>query len=468
MTVNRSSRTTGTTATKSPSASTGSSACPSPTETAAHPGPVAPAAPRKPVPVPDAPPASGPGPAITRWLGAFAASLVGDQMWFLALAWSAAETAGPTGAGIVVTLGTVPRALLMLLGGSIADRFGARRVVIGSVLVRFAVMAFAAAAVALAAPGVALLAAIALVFGAVDALFMPAIGALPPTLTMPEHYARVQGLRSLMTRLSAIAGAPAAGLVLANGGVAAAFAASAGLFAFSFLLLWRLRPVPAAVAAADAKDGGVPPGDGSIREGLRYVRSVPLLTWVIAVGIISELGFSAPMNLGLVLLSGDRGWGPGGVGLMLGAWGAGAVATGLVLSVRGHVPHAGRVMTAALGLGAVGMGVMGLAPTLPVAMAGAAVLGLGSGFWGGLSAALIQTTAARSMLGRVVALQMLGAVGLVPVTYPLAGLLSDTAGPAALFAVGTGLQALACAVALCCAPLRTALLERPGRAERAS
>lgn len=421
----------------------------------------------------------GPGVAVYRWLAAFGASLVGDQLWFLALSWQAVESAGPTAAGIVVTLGTVPRAILMLPGGAIADRFGARRVVIGSDLVRCLVMLVAAATVALTAPGVVLLAVVALLFGAVDALFMPAVGALPATLTTPDQYARVQGLRSLVTRFAAVAGAPVSGVVLARGGVAAAFAASAVLFAVSLVLLWQLRPAARVVAesvdagtevangSADTnghavEDETAHAGDSGIRAGLRYARSIPLLKYTLIVAIIAELGFSAPMNIGVVLLSEERGWGPGGLGLLIGAWGVGAVATGLILSVRGHVPYAGRVMVAALVLSAVGIAATGLAPDLPSAAAAAAVLGLGSGLWGGLCGALIQTTAARPMLGRVVSLQMLGAIGIAPLTYPLAGLLSAGVGPASVFLTGAVVSSVAIVIAAACAPLRRFELPRLG------
>ncbi len=460
----------------------------------------------------DVRPRSGPGSAVYRWLAAYGASLVGDQLWFMALSWQAVEASGAAAAGLVVTLGTVPRAILMLPGGSIADRFGARRVVIASDLVRCLVMVAAAATVALAAPGIALLAVVALLFGAVDALFMPAVGAMPATLTTPDQYARVQGLRSLANRCAAVAGGPVSGLALAQGGVSGAFAASAALFAVSLVLLWQLRPVVRLVAdstgvgrgaghaeskeeaargggqrpsgrdegesapctdeSAPCTDEGAaartdddqpePAADSGVRAGLRYAWSVPLLKYTLIVAIIAELGFSAPMNIGVVLLSAERGWGPGGLGLLIGAWGVGAVATGLILSVRGHVPRAGRVMLGSLVLSTVGIAATGLAPGLLAAAAGAAVLGLGSGLWGGLCGALIQTTAARPMLGRVVSVQMLGAIGLAPMTYPLAGLLSGAVGPAPVFLAGAAVSAVGVVIGAACRPLRRFELPRPG------
>src|SRR5215212_4975909 len=104
---------------------------------------------------------------VVRWLTAYTASLVGDSVYFVALAWSAQKAAGPTEVGLIMAAGALPRALLMLGGGVVA------------------------AAVALTAPALWLLVAVALVFGAVDALFVPAIGALPARITSSDQLTRV-------------------------------------------------------------------------------------------------------------------------------------------------------------------------------------------------------------------------------------------------------------------------------------
>lgn len=102
----------------------------------------------------------------------------------------------------MIAAGALPRAVLMLGGGVVADRFGPRRIAIASDTTRCVAILAAAAAIVLAAPGVALLVPIALIFGAVDALFMPAVGALPPRIVAPGQLARLQGMRGLSIRQS--------------------------------------------------------------------------------------------------------------------------------------------------------------------------------------------------------------------------------------------------------------------------
>ncbi|MGN0116558.1 MAG: MFS transporter, partial [Streptomyces albidoflavus] len=67
---------------------------------------------------------------VLRWLTAYTASVAGDVVFFLALSWAATRAGGPSQVGLVVAAGAVPRAVLMLGGGVVADRFGPRRVAV--------------------------------------------------------------------------------------------------------------------------------------------------------------------------------------------------------------------------------------------------------------------------------------------------------------------------------------------------
>lgn len=113
---------------------------------------------------------SGP---VRRWLAGLGISLVGDQVFFIALGWSAVQTTGPGTAGLILAAGAVPRVVLMLIGGVMADRLGPRRVLIGSDTVRMVVMVVVAALLAYGEPRVVTLFIVSVTFGIVDALFQP-------------------------------------------------------------------------------------------------------------------------------------------------------------------------------------------------------------------------------------------------------------------------------------------------------
>jgi MFS family permease len=395
---------------------------------------------------------------VLRWLTAYTVSLVGDSVYFVALAWSAQKAAGPTEVGLVMASGALPRALLMLGGGVVADRFDPRRVILGSDALRCLVILAVAAGIALTAPALWILVAVALVFGAVDALFVPAVGALPPRITTPDQLARVTGMRSLSMRLSQIAGPPIGGLAMGIGGPAAAFTIAGLLIALSLPLLLTVR-----IRSLGARDAERPePGTArqDLLDGLRYIRRHRLIGPLVAVGAICELGLIGTLNVGMVLLNAERGWGPSGYGWIVSSFSAGAAASAALLAIAGWLPRAGLMLSGTLLITCAGAATIALVPTLWLAVVLAAVIGLNVGVVGSLDNALIQTAADPAYLGRVTSVVMLTMVGLAPLSYPLVGAAIGAWGAAPVF-LGCGIFAsLGVVIALTSDAVRDAELPR--------
>lgn len=395
---------------------------------------------------------------VLRWLTAYTASLVGDSVYFVALGWSAQKAAGPAEVGLVMAAGALPRALLMLGGGVVADRFDLRRVILGSDALRCVLLLAVAAGIALTAPALWLLVTVALVFGAVDALFVPAVGALPPRITGPGQLARVTGMRSLSMRFGQIAGPPLGGLAMGFGGAAAAFTVAGLLFALSLPLLLTVRIRPLEARGTKQPEPGTAWQD--LLDGLRYIRRHRLIGPLIAAGAICELGLIGTLNVGMVLLNAERGWGPSGYGWIVGGFGAGAAAGAALLTVVGRLPRAG-LMLAGTGLvGCAGAAAVALVPSLWAAAVLAAVVGLGVGVYGSLNNALVQTAADPACLGRVTSVVMLTMVGLAPLSYPLVGAAIGAWGTAPVFAGCGAFAGLGVVIALASGAVRRAELPR--------
>lgn len=392
---------------------------------------------------------------VLRWLAAYTASVTGDVVYFLALSWSATRTAGPSQVGLVIAAGALPRAVLMLGGGVVADRFGPRRVAVAGDATRCVVILAAAAAVLLISPHLWLLIPVALVFGVVDAVFMPAVGALPPRITAPEQLARVQGMRGLSIRLSNAVGPLLAGVVLAVGGAAGAFAAAGVLFAFSLALLLTVKVSP--LSSADRRTSS----RGELNDGLRYIRRHRMLAPLVTVIGLSEMCFSGPVATGLVLLADERGWGAAGMGWIASAFSVGAAAAALLLTVRARIPRAGLAMSGALFITAVGTVALGHARSLPLAVAFGALVGLTNGITATVTGALVQTETDPRYLGRVTAVTTLCGLGLAPVLFPLVGVVVAVWGAAMFFTVCGGICLIAAVFGVSVAVLRRAGLQEP-------
>ncbi|WP_405794390.1 MFS transporter [Streptomyces sp. NBC_01506] len=413
------------------------------------------------------PPPAYRDPNVLRWLGAYTTSVTGDIVYFLALTWAVTQESGPAQAGVVLAAGAVPRAVLMLAGGVVADRFGPRRVVIGSDLVRCAVILAAATAAWLIGTELWMLVALAVVFGCVDALFMPAVGALPPRIAATDQLARVQGLRLLSVRLSNTVGPPLAAVALSVSGSPGAFGVAGALFTVSLVLLLavRVRPLPPAGEPEDEpKDGAgvrdvVTAPRQEFRDGLRYLRANGRVSSLVVVIGLGEMCFSGPVSTGLVLLADERGWGTAAAGWILSAFSVGGAVASLLLSVLSRVPRAGLTMSCALLLTAALVVATGNAPTAGLSIALGALLGTASGVAMVVSNALLQKETDPRYLGRVTSVMTLCTLGLSPLLYPVVGLVAANWGIGAFFAGCGAICVLAAATGLLVRSVRTAVLQ---------
>lgn len=244
-------------------------------------------------------------------------SMAGDQIWLTALGWSAAQLGKPILAGVVLGAGTIPRALLMLLGGSLVDRHGIRRLALATQIARVLAMAGATAAAAGAPHAWLPLLLVALVFGAIDAINVPALSAAPALMAPPDQLPRITGILQTAQRLATVAGAPAAGFLIAAGGTAVGTAACTALFALALAALVKAklpeRPEPSEQSANGAKGG------------IRYVLGQPVLTILIVTIACLNFTILGSFNVGLPLLVQHHHWTAGAYGVIEGSFGAGAV-----------------------------------------------------------------------------------------------------------------------------------------------
>lgn len=180
---------------------------------------------------------------------------------------------------------------------------------------------------------------------------------------------------------------------------------------------------------------------------------------MIVIGL-SELGFVGPLNLGLILLSEQRGWGAAGMGWIVAGFASGAAGAALLIAVRCRVPRAGLVMCLTVLVGATGIAAVAQIPSVPLAAATAAVVGLFIGLAGALCGALVQTVADPAYLGRVTSVSTLFTYALIPLSYPATGAAIALWGTGPVYAVSAAVCAAGGAVGLTFTALRRAELPR--------
>lgn len=332
----------------------------------------------------------------------------------------------PAAAGLILTVAALPRLILMIFGGPLADRYDARRLMMASDLLRALVM-FVAAGIAVKQSSVALLVVISLIFGAADAVFMPASGSLRPRLLKAEQLSSGGALRELGMRAALTLGSPLGGAVVAAGNLSLACIVNGFTFLVSMLFVRTLHPREVTATTAAGGVGYL----HSIMDGLRYVGGNPVLRAILTVTLLVNLAFVGPMNVGLALLSHDRGWGAAGIGTLLAGFGVGA-ALGALTMLRTRVDNGiGWWIALACALDGAGLSGLALTPKFPLAVVAAAVIGLASGPLGIMATTLTQSGVPDEYRGRVSSVNMLVNLGITPLSIAALGVVASWSGATA-------------------------------------
>jgi len=262
-------------------------------------------------------------PSARALIGASAASQIGDWLYNAALlgyVFSATRSAAWVGAATICRL--LPYVLLGPFGGTVADRYPRRTVLLAGDALRLVLMAAIAATVANAGP-VALVIGFTALASAAGCAEKPAAMALLPRLVGETRLGPANALLHTVQDLGVLIG-PAIGAILL--GVAPAwiaFAANGATFAISALLISTMRP-----DAAPA--GGRISGVAQLAGGLRTVRTTAFAPWLIVVVAMVELTYGAQTVQLVVYAKQSLGLGSGGYGVLLTAVGAGGLVSAVV------------------------------------------------------------------------------------------------------------------------------------------
>lgn len=376
------------------------------------------------------------------WLGE-GLSLFGDQFYLIALPWLVFEMTGSSVAfGSILMVAGIPRAVFILIGGVMTDRFSPRSVMIVSNLLRLAITLLLVLLLAGQALQLWMLFVIAFSFGLVDAFFHPAYRAMLPLIVRDDDLQASNSLMLGTSQLAQIIGPGVAGVLVRSVGLLLSFVFDALTFLLTSFALALMRP-PARPRQAEG-DGARKRSIGAeIGEMLAFVRRDPLLKTVIPVIVAVNFLFTGPLIVGTATLSRTRFVeGSAAYGGILSAFGFGALIGMLAAGVfRPQRPGLVSLLLVALE----GLVMVGVAYTsgLMIVCTLFVVIGFGAGFGNVTVITLTQKHVTKDMLGRVMSLIVLAEVGLTPISNALSGVLAEWNVTALFVAAGILLAAAA-------------------------
>jgi MFS family permease len=375
----------------------------------------------------------------TVWLG-MAVSLVGDGVFLVAVAWQAYLLSdAPSALGMTMAAMSVPQIALLLVGGAISDRFQRRHVLIGADLVRgLAVAALGALSLA-GALTLGEMAALAAIYGAGSAFFGPAFDALVPELVPEEALTQANAIDQLVRPVAGrLVGPALGGWVVAASDPGWGFLFDAATFAVSIGCLLGLGPT--AAPPAEEEGGSLV---GEIRAGFEFVRTRVWLWGTFSAATVAYLLFLGPSEVLLPYVVKNELHGTAAdLGTVFACGGVGAVVASLAMAQRGLPARNMTFIYASWTLSTLSIIGYGLAVAPWQVMVACLAYNLlesaGQVVWLTTKQQLVPAR----LLGRVSSLDWFVSVGMMPLSYALAGPVADALGARTTLVAGGAIGAV--------------------------
>jgi predicted MFS family arabinose efflux permease len=379
-------------------------------------------------------------------------STVGDMFYAVALPWFVLSSGGTArDLGIVLAAYGIPRAGFVLLGGSLSDRMNPRRMMLVADIARALLVGGLAAIVLLDMHTLWILCAIAAPLGAFEGIFLPASMAIMPSILSDDDLQAGNAINMATVQLSTLAGPSVGGAIVASVRSGVAFAIDAGTFVVSAIALAAMggkrapQPATAVVELAPAEASvELAADEDEPKTFWALLRTSRLLQTGLAVSIVANLAFGGLIEVALPdLAHGPLHAGATGFGLMISAFGAGALTGTLIGATMGKLPRRGLIAL----LFSLVQGVLVALTPFTGGLTGAAITIAAWGLFNAISnvllITLLQQKLPRSLMGRIMGAFGFANFGLYPISVAAGGVVVDRYGPEILFVITGALLVLA-------------------------
>ena len=335
--------------------------------------------------------------------------------------------------GLVSFAAGIPTLAFTMIGGSAADRYDKRMILIATQVVQIATSLTLGILVWTGTIQIWHVVVLAAILGICIAFEMPAINALVPELVKKEEIATAIALDRSVFHGSRLVGPSLAGLFVAWWGAASAFFCNA--VSFVALIISMVLLPPRAKGSAEEEEQR----RSGFKEGLRYVRSdrtilsMIMLIALTTIFVFPVISVMLPLYVRNVLLLG-----PDSMGWLMAISGSGSVLGSLgLLSVVPKLRF--KFMTGAALVVAVALFLLSRSNSflLTACCLGTLAIGLSLNF--GLAGTIVQERSPGPLRGRVSAIFGLSFFGLMPLAGLIITGLSDLIGMRTALAVAAGL-----------------------------
>ncbi len=366
-------------------------------------------------------------------------SRLGDSLYQIALAWWVLEQTSSAGAmSMVFIFAFVPKILFVLIGGIVVDKFPRAQVMLLADLLRGVLVTFVAFLAFTHLLEIWHIYIISILFGFVDAFFLPAYTAMLPDLVPNQLLPSANSLTSLSAEMTGVIGPALGAFIVSWGGTPAAFVLDGLSFFISGGCLWPLLQGSRARPTSHEQTNVLE----DLRKGFSTVFAS---TWLwVTIALLTLLNFTgrSPMNVALPFLVKESLHAEVSIlGLLYSTFSLGSIIGAAWLGRLSKIRRRGLMVYLTLII----VGLATLALGLPITLMSVAmaifILGVSLTINNLVWSYILQEYIPSDVLGRVASINLLGSTGLLPIGFGLTGWATDHFGPAVVFVVGGVLTA---------------------------
>jgi MFS family permease len=341
------------------------------------------------------------------WLGEIV-SETGSQFTLVALYVQVyALTRSSLAVGAIGLVQLAPLIVVSVFGSPFIDRVDRRKLLLGSQVVAAAGSGLLWMGAAIGHPPLALVYSAAAVVGAVSGFALSTRAAMTPTLVPAAELPQALALNQAMWNTALIAGPAVGGVLVAQVGLASAYAVDTLSFAATIVATTMMAPHPPMSRADNERASGL----RAIGEGFRYLRGRRVLQSTFIVDLIAMI-FGMPRALFPVLARVQFHRGAEVVGFLFAAPAVGALLGALTTGWVGRVERQGLAVLVAVGVWGLGITTFGLAgDNLPLALACLAVAGGADVISAVFRSTILQLSVPDDLRGRMSAVHILVVTG---------------------------------------------------------
>jgi DHA3 family macrolide efflux protein-like MFS transporter len=348
-------------------------------------------------------------------------SILGDNLYYLALMWWVLEKTGSTAIMATVAIcSAVPSVVLGPIAGTYADRVNRKRLLISMDLGRAILISLPAVLLLLGGLQVWHILIISALLSTMSTFFGPALSAFIPLIVETDDLTRANSLTQFSMNMSGILGPSLAGVLIALIGSASVMFLDALSFFISAVAIILIFVKKEEIGTIEKKEFL-----HELKEGFVYIRNEQVIFSIVLLAavlnfFVGPVGIYMPVVAKEILKAGAQGF-----GFLASSVSVGGLLASLLLSIVGNVKSKGIMIILGIFLGGWGLAFFGISSHLWLSLLLLGLVGMLFSLVNILIASEFQTLIPNQLQGRVFGTMNTLSMGLRPLSLALAGVLSD-------------------------------------------